>query len=315
MPQGAIYTDNVFPYLERWTTSDSLRCALITLVGIDGASPRALGAQMAVAEDGRYAGYISGGCLEQAIALEAVAAIEANAHRLVRYGKDSPYFDIRLPCGSGLDLFIQPMPDRALIDNVNRRIKAREKFALTINLAQGSAEVLIASDPQPNPHDADIFIRPFTPPLRCLVIGSSPIAISLVTLGLASDFEVLFYTSDTDSPTAQIACIEALPLRSQQEFPTDKWTAALLAFHDHEQEIPVFTQLLKSDCFHIAAIGSRKAHHQRELALQGEFTQEEIARIKSPAGLISGLKTAPHVALSILAELVSVARQQHLLSE
>ena len=106
------------------------RCALVTLVGVNGNAPRAEGAQMAVCESGRWAGYISGGCLEQAIALEAVDAIKAGKPKLLRYGKGSPYLDIRLPCGSGLDVFVQPHPRRGTHPGMSERLERRQPFAL-----------------------------------------------------------------------------------------------------------------------------------------------------------------------------------------
>ena len=107
---AAAYRENVIPDLASWTR-DGKRCALVTLVGVDGNAPRAEGAQMAVSESRTMVGLPFGGCLEAAIALEAVAAIKAGKPRLLRYGKGSPYLDIRLPCGSGLDVFIKPMRD------------------------------------------------------------------------------------------------------------------------------------------------------------------------------------------------------------
>src|ERR1044071_3768023 len=82
--------DDVLPMLDAWRRR-GLRTALVTLVGVEGGAPRQPGAQMAVAEDGSYAGYLSGGCLEQAVALEARAVIASGVNRLVRYGKGSPY--------------------------------------------------------------------------------------------------------------------------------------------------------------------------------------------------------------------------------
>jgi xanthine dehydrogenase accessory factor len=101
-------------------------------------------------------------------------------------------------------------------------------------------------------------------------------------------------------------------LAPDTRFSTDRWTAAILAFHDHEQELPVFSELLTSPCFFIGAIGSRNAHAARILALaeQGS-SQDDIARIQSPAGLIPGLKSAPLVALSILSQVTAKAKEQH----
>ena len=109
--RSSAYRDNILPDLAAWSERGE-RCALVTLVGVDGNAPRAEGAQMAVSETGQWAGYISGGCLEQAIALEAVQAIKAGKPRLLRYGKGSPYFDIQLPCGSGLDVLVEPFENR-----------------------------------------------------------------------------------------------------------------------------------------------------------------------------------------------------------
>ena len=137
--RAAAYRDNIIPDLASWGR-DGERCALVTLVGVDGNAPRAEGAQMAVSESGKWAGYISGGCLEQAIALEAVEAIKAGQAKTSAYGKGSPYFDIRLPCGSGLDVFIQPMPGAALIQDMSGAAGQRRPFALRIDLATGAGE-------------------------------------------------------------------------------------------------------------------------------------------------------------------------------
>ena len=59
--RSSAYRDNILPDLARWSERGE-RCALVTLVGVDGNAPRAEGAQMAVSETGQWAGYISGGC-------------------------------------------------------------------------------------------------------------------------------------------------------------------------------------------------------------------------------------------------------------
>ena len=87
------------------------RVALVTLVGIEGSTSRGLGSQMAVAEDGRFAGSFSGGCIEDAIVAEARDVLAARTGRTVRYGAGSPYIDVRLPCGGGIDLCFTPDPD------------------------------------------------------------------------------------------------------------------------------------------------------------------------------------------------------------
>ena len=308
---AAAYRENVVPDLASWSSKGE-RCALVTLVSVDGNAPRAEGAQMAVSESGRWAGYISGGCLEQAIALEAVEAIQAEKPRLLRYGKGSPYLDIRLPCGSGLDVFIQPMRDAAIIKDMSERLERRQPFALRIDLATGAGQLRAsAGAPLQSHREGSIFFRTYEPALRCLIVGSSPIAVALAGLAASAGFEAEFYATDPESMPKLPVSVNVRPLRTRLPFGADRWTAAILAFHDHDQEFPFFSSLLRSPCFFIGAIGSRNAHAARQAVLmETGFSEAEIARIKSPAGLLTGLKNAPHIALSILTQIVAAAREQ-----
>ncbi len=155
------------------------------------------------------------------------------------------------------------------------------------------------------------FVRVYMPCLRCLVIGSSPIALKLAELSACAGFETVFYAADIESLPALPAGVRVYPLLPRPDFNSDPWTAAVLAFHDHEKELPVFEALLASPCFFLTAIGSRNAHAVRKRALAAAgFSGAGIARVQSPAGLIPGLKSASPVALSILAQIVEAARER-----
>jgi xanthine dehydrogenase accessory factor len=312
------YTDNVLPALFEWSRGGE-RCALVTLIGVDGNAPRAEGAQMVVSETGRWTGYISGGCLESAIALEAGDAIRAGRHRILRYGKGSPYLDIRLPCGSGLDILIQPFNEGSLIGEMHALSERREPFALSIDLETGGAALeksaCSSASASVSSQKGSKFIRHYAPALRCVVIGASPIAVKLSELSAQAGFETCFYAADAETLPPLPPQVKVRELLPRIQFPQDAWTAAILAFHDHEREIPVLEQLLKGPCFFLTAIGSRGAQEVRKLALtDAGITEKDIARIQSPAGLVPGLKSAPFVALSILAQAVSAARERGMVS-
>ena len=305
------YRENVIPDLASWSAAGE-RCALVTLVGVDGNAPRSEGAQMAVSETGQWSGYISGGCLERAIALEAAAAIKAGKPRLLRYGKGSPYFDIRLPCGSGLDVFIQPLSDASLILHMAARVRRRQPFALWIDLATGAAKLLAPAESSLRSHrEGKAFLRVYEPALRCLIVGSSPIAVALSELAACAGFEAEFYAAHPESLPRLPASVKVRPLRPRAPFAVDRWTAAILAFHDHGQEFPFFVELIPSPCFFIGAIGSRNVHAARKAALiEAGFSEADVARIRGPAGLVTGLRTAPSIALSILTQIVAGARER-----
>ena len=68
---------------------------------------------------------------------------------------------------------------------------------------------------------------------------------------------------------------------------------------------------LHSDCFYIGSLGSTRTHEQRvnRFKLLG-FEEEQINRINGPVGLDIGAKTANEIALSIMAEIISVRRKR-----
>jgi xanthine dehydrogenase accessory factor len=79
--------------------------------------------------------------------------------------------------------------------------------------------------------------------------------------------------------------------------------------HDPKLDDPALDRALRSPAFYIGALGSRKSHANRldRLSELGHGP-DSLARIKGPVGLPISAVTAPEIALSILAELVSVRR-------
>src|SRR5690606_24935613 len=118
-------------------TRRGFRVAIITLVEVAGSSPWRPGAQMAVVETGQWVGYLSGGCIERAVAAEAVAAIEEGRPRRVRYGRGSRYMDIQLPCGGAIELVIDVGVNAAELQRIDTLLRARLNAALEIPDAGG----------------------------------------------------------------------------------------------------------------------------------------------------------------------------------
>ena len=64
---------------------------IATLFDIRGGAARAFGSHVVVASDGRFCGYVSGGCVEAAVAAEALLALEDGRGRMVKFGDGSPF--------------------------------------------------------------------------------------------------------------------------------------------------------------------------------------------------------------------------------
>ena len=106
---------------------------LCTIVGIEGSFSRRLGAQLAVHPDGTITGSLADGCLEKQLASEVAAA---SGPVVKRFGAGSELIDFRLPCGSGLDVLIDPEPDRAACRAAIAKLDAREEASLALPCSQ-----------------------------------------------------------------------------------------------------------------------------------------------------------------------------------
>lgn len=267
------------------------KIALITLIGIEGNAPYPIGSQMLVNENGDYLGQITGGCAEQAIADQARESIKSGSNTNHRYGLNSPYFDIKLPCGSGIDVFIN-------VASKESDYLAIEQALATRNLVSQQLESELGR-----------FCKRYTPNQRVIVFGQGPILISLAELARLSGFEVICIGQDSQTvrqlDEAGIAAVELSKFGSDILDYCDAYTALVSLFHEHDHEIQILNSALRSDAFYIGALGSRSTHAQRIAALRELGNQEsQLLRIHGPVGLNIGAQTPAHIAVSILAHIV-----------
>lgn len=270
---------------------------LVTLTGIEGASSRGIGAQMAVLADGRSAGSFSGGCIEAAVIAEALLVLEQGHGRTVRYGIGSPYLDIRLPCGGGIDLLFTPRPDPAVLARVLARTEGRKAAVLRLN--EGTAA--LADTP-----GAYGFQRAYAPPLRLVALGHGEDLTALVRLSRAFGLAVEAYAPATDRHAAAEPGI--VPMKSRTALPDlvgDPWTAFVFVFHDHEWEEGLIPLALAQDGFYHGAVGSARTHRARLAGLRTiGVPQARLDILRGGIGIIPATRDPATLALSILSEVV-----------
>jgi xanthine dehydrogenase accessory factor len=84
------------------------RVAVATVVGVKRSAPRPPGAKMAVNEHGEVSGAVSGGCVEGAVVEVAGEVLGSGEPRLLHFGiADSEAWDVGLPCGGEIDVFVE----------------------------------------------------------------------------------------------------------------------------------------------------------------------------------------------------------------
>ena len=306
----ARYMNDVLPTLLEWRRAGHA-AALATLVFVDGSAPRPRGSQMAIRADGLAVGNLTGGCAEAAVIDEARARLAAGTNRLLRYGKGSPYMDIRLPCGSGIDVFFDvtlPLAALAQIVDANAR---RQAASLVFDLNQQSAHAAPGAVVLDEPGRWARLCEPVT---RILAVGKGPLVPLIAQLGAAAEFEVAVWSSEAETlDMARPWAREAHALTTPDAFrcgELDRWTAFLSLFHEHEWDPPVLQAALATECFYIGALGSRRTAEARRETLAGLGVDAgAIARIHGPVGLDLGARSPPEIALAILGQIVQQRRQ------
>jgi xanthine dehydrogenase accessory factor len=275
--------------------------ALCTLIAVDGAFSRAVGAQVAVRADGSIAGNMTGGCLEAALVADVARARQTGENCVVHYGKGSQYIDIQLPCGGGVSLYVDATPDQSVIADALEKIERREAAALSFVCGPKSAWQLEPWTPSRKTGEGSHrFHLIYHPAPRLMLFGHGSEMPALASLAREWGCVV-----EAISPKGrEIPGGTGLSLgRTPVDFEIDAWTAVILLFHEHEWEDAILKWALDSSAFYVGALGGRKAVERRLGGLSSAGVDEHaLARLHGPIGLIPVAKDAPMLAISILAE-------------
>lgn len=101
--------DDVLTTAAAWL-AQGRRVALGTVVKTWGSAPRQAGSQIAVRDDGAFAGSVSGGCIEGAVIEEAQAAMQDGKVRKLEFGvSDEQAWAVGLACGGRIEVFVEPV--------------------------------------------------------------------------------------------------------------------------------------------------------------------------------------------------------------
>ena len=156
--------------------------------------------------------------------------------------------------------------------------------------------------------NTNIFIETYVLPIKVIIIGAVHIAQYLVDFAKSLNFEISiidprgYFASEQRFPNIKV--INKWPNEAFQEIKTNTNTALIALTHDPKIDDPAIQYALKNKFYYIGALGSKKTHANRceRLKVAG-FTDGEISSIHGPIGIKLGGKSAPEIALSIIAQL------------
>lgn len=303
----------VLAALRGWA-AEGHRAALVIVARTWGSAPRPAGAWMALRDDGRVQGSVSGGCIEDdLVARMRDGRITGSQPFVLTYGvsrDEAARFG--LPCGGTLELVVEPSPDLSRLADLAARIGAGQLVRREVDIASGAVTVADACRGELLAWDGRRLTTIHGPRWRLLIIGAGQIGRYLAPMAQALDYAVSVcdpreeYSVEWNVPGAPL--VPGMPDDVVTAMLPDPHTAIVALTHDPKLDDMALLEALKSPAFYVGALGSRGNNTARRARLLEYFdlSEAEVGRLHGPVGLPIGSRTPPEIAVSILAEMTAV---------
>jgi xanthine dehydrogenase accessory factor len=155
----------------------------------------------------------------------------------------------------------------------------------------------------------EIYIEPYLPEPQLLICGASPAAEALAKIGKAVGFQIVLIDPSATAenfPDAEVI----LPQLEVGKFPATRERYAAVATMGNWDEEAIKDVLALSPDY-LGLVASKKRFQEIVSRLSGEgVSREKLALVTCPAGLEISARTLAEVALSIMAEIVSLRRSR-----
>ncbi len=219
---------------------------------------------------------------------------------------------------------------KQLLDQIIKKKENKNEFAIITNIANGESCIFEKNKPLEKNFEkylneinnyfnkkkngiienTDIFVETYVRPIKVIIVGAVHIAQYLVDFAKSLNFEISiidprgYFASEQRFPNMKI--INKWPDEAFKEIETNENSALIALTHDPKIDDPALQHALNKKFYYIGALGSKKTHENRCQRLKGAgFNSEQINSIHGPIGIKLGGRSAPEIALSIIAQLVS----------
>ena len=293
--------------VRRWY-AERTRFALARVVATWGSGPRQPGSAMAITDQMKTVGSLSGGCIEGAVIEEALLLLAGKrGPGRLEYGIDDEHaWSFGLSCGGKLSIYLtEPGPE--VWEAILYGLEQQESTVLLTQLQDGAAShalvhldqrLLQAYDGSENIYDrdtvsnactfakttkestltkiggVDTFIDILPCPDELLIIGASHIAIHLVSFAQELGFRTVVidprrvFASKERFTVEPDELILEWPYQALTNRTVTEETYAVILTHDPKIDDDALSHLLTSRAPYIGALGSSRTHASRCKRLQ-----------------------------------------------
>ena len=216
-----------------------------------------------------------------------------------------------------------------VLREIIKKKENKNEFAIVTNLTTGNSEIfekgkslskdfekcinqinaLYHSKKNGIIEGTDIFVESYIQPIKVIIVGAVHIAQYLVDFANSLNFEISvidprgYFATEQRFPNMKI--INKWPDEAFKEIETNENSALVALTHDPKIDDPALQHALNKKFYYIGALGSKKTHENRcQRLIEAGFSKEQINSIHGPIGIKLGGRSAPEIALSIIAQLV-----------
>lgn len=228
--------------------------------------------------------------------------------------------------------------DAANLERLNAARRARKAVMLVTDMARGTDRVIVEGGPVDAAlseavaatfrsgksgtceiDGARYFLNVHLPPPHIVIIGAVHISQILAQMAALAGFDVRIIDPRTAFATherfAGIDLVADWPVDVLKDRPLDAYTAVVAVTHDPKIDDFPIAEALRTGCFYVGALGSRKTHGSRLERLRAEgFSDGELARINGPIGLNIGASSPAEIAVAILGQIIQALRSRDVTS-
>ncbi|GAB3627427.1 putative xanthine dehydrogenase subunit A [Pandoraea terrae] len=284
-----------------------------TVVRTWGSAPRPVGSTLAIREDGRLVGSVSGGCVEDDLVerirsgewpqdLPQTTSYGVSAEEAHRFG---------LPCGGTLQLVLEPVRAHTRVPELLAAIGQYRLVVRELDMATGEVRIVPGHRTPSLEFDGQRLITSHGPRHRLVVIGAGQLSRYVASMATALDYHVIVcepraeYADEWNVPNTELT--REMPDDLIIRLQLDSYSAVVTLTHDPKLDDMALLEALKSPAFYIGAIGSRVNNAKRRERLSlFDLSAAEISRLHGPVGLHLGARTPAEIAVAILAEMTAI---------
>lgn len=324
-----------------------VKAALATIIRTEGSTPRDLGTQMLVIENGQTIGTIGGGTAEKLISKRALTFLTADnevqteIHRVTI--NQETVTDRLSVCGANMDVLIEPVLKKDFWQFA-QDLQASGKDAVLVtslfspytksildlngNLLFGqplTGLILSANKLQKicTSKRAEVvgiyeescwLVEPILKTERLLILGAGHVAREVAFYAKPLDFQVTviddreaYVLPEFFPGTHSVICSDFAT--GINNYKPDPNTYVVIATWSHLTDAECLKDILNFTTKYVGMLGSTKKITSIAKYLQEKgCSSQDIARLRAPIGLDINAQTPAEIAISILAEIISVKR-------